>query len=185
MVGQPAAMGEHVAQGDLARHPWIIHLEPGIVPGDRVVPGDHAVPDQRGHDRRGDRLGDGRQLKDRVGTDRCGRALLAHPEPLEIDDLIHIHDGDRHPGNAAALQSVLRQLLQLRERSFDLLSRHNRRRRGQGRGRGQGGERGEHAGGRRGQHRPSRRFDEKRRLLHGTAPWAFSRVSPLDRTLIR
>ncbi len=142
-------MGEHVAQRDLAGDPGIVHLEAGIVADDRVVPVDDAIPDQRRHHRRGDRLRQGGELKDRVRIDRVGLALRAHAKPFEIDDLVLVDDGDRHAGDAGALPRRFGELLQLRQGGFDPLPRHRRGLLRENGARHQGGR------SRRSQHRPA------------------------------
>ena len=100
VIGQPAAVGEQVAQGDRSRGQGIGQREVGIVPDDRVIPTDASVsvPHQASHDGGCDGLGDRSQLEDGVGVNGVGRACFADAEALEIDHLVAEDDAVAMPG---------------------------------------------------------------------------------------
>ena len=123
---QPAAVAEHVAQGDLPRHPRVLHGELRIVPDDRIVPRHLCVADQRRHHGRGDRLRHRRQLEHGVVVDRLALARLPHAEALERDDALAMHDGERQAGHAGLLQGLAYEVVERRERGLDPLRRGGR-----------------------------------------------------------
>src|SRR5260370_19739842 len=113
VVRQSAAMAEHVAQRDLARHPRVMHCKFGIVANDRVVTCDQSVADERRDHRRSDGLRQRRELENRVGIDGLGLACLPDAEAFEVDDLILVDDGDGQARYASSFQRFEHEIVQV------------------------------------------------------------------------
>src|SRR3546814_13524751 len=72
-------MDEHVADGDLARYPRVVHAKPGHMVDNRIVPPDLALVDEDGERRGGHRLAGRAGLEQGLRIDRRRVAEPARP----------------------------------------------------------------------------------------------------------
>ena len=118
---QSAAMGEQVADRDLRRGIGLVQRKAGIDIADAGVPRQVTVTHERGNDGRGNRLGERRELKHRIGVDPFACARFPDAEACEIDHLVVLDDGDRQTGHLALGDGLLGERLQAGQRREHLL----------------------------------------------------------------
>src|SRR5262245_10716937 len=96
MLGQAAAMGVRITNGDFARHPRIIQLECWVEAADFRVPRNFSLAHQGSDDCGAKRVRDRRKLKDRVRVHGCGFAHFAYAEAFGVHHCIlkHYRDGE-------------------------------------------------------------------------------------------
>ena len=123
---EPGPVRDEVAQGDLARHPGVVHLELGQVLRDGIVPVQPAVLGEDRQGGAGERLGVGGDPEQRVGVDRRGLAQPAHAIALRVHDLAVLHHRDRHSRHREHLHGPRHLRVEPRERP-GLVLRERRR----------------------------------------------------------
>lgn len=113
---QAAAVHEQIADGDLARHPGVVHLEAGQAVDDPVVPAELSLVDQHREHRDGERLAGRADREDGVGVDAFGRAEPAQAVAARQHDFAVLHDRHRHARHAVLAQQRLDARVQIRGR---------------------------------------------------------------------
>ena len=141
VVGQAAAVGEQVGQGDVAADPGALEGEPRVVHrATGSSQDDGLVPDRPGDHGRGQRLGHRGELEHRVRVHRRRLAHAAYAEPPQVDDAVPVDHTERHPGHTGLGHGVVDHPVEPAERGVDLGGgeqwRRLRRRRGRERRRG-------------------------------------------------
>jgi len=93
-------VGEQVAEGRVLAGVRVLQREARQVRDGRRVPGEFLLVDE-GADRSGsDVLGDGCDLKARVGVDRCRSPDLPDAEAFQVDHAVVLDDADDGAGHA-------------------------------------------------------------------------------------
>lgn len=87
-------------------HEWVVHREPGQIPGDRRVPLELPFFDQHGDGRRGEHLGIRRNSKPRLSIDSRGLAQLPDTVSPGEHDLPILHDRYGHSGYPEGLENL-------------------------------------------------------------------------------
>ena len=103
---EAAPVDEEVADGHLARHVRVPHLEPGEVARDRAVPLELALLDEEAQGRGREDLGVGGDAEERLRVDRRRLAELADAVALGQDDLAVLDHGDGHARDLEGLHDL-------------------------------------------------------------------------------
>ncbi len=127
VVGESAAMAEHVADRHFAGRVGIVEREVGEVIDDLRVPGDDAVADDTRDDGGGQRLGERGKLEDGVGIDRVSGFGAGDAVAPGRDRLVLMHDRDGDAGYAGAPHRVGDDAVERVERLGDASFRGRRR----------------------------------------------------------
>ncbi len=120
---ESAAMDQQIANGHLARHPRVVHLETRQAIDHLVVPADLPCIDERSERRGSHRLARGSGWKDRVGIDTRCHILSEHAIAARQRRLTVLDDGHRHARHADARTQTFHTRIEVRGRRRECRNR--------------------------------------------------------------